>query len=530
MLATYNEAANIDFVLDEVAQAATRLARRGVTLAVLLVDDASPDRTADLAATAAAQHGLRLRLVTGRKEGLGAAYVRGLRAATDAAPGPLGDSRPADFIVALDADRQHDARQIPSLVEAFLTTGAGVLIGSRWTRGGHSPGTGPVRTALSRAGNLAFRAVTGTRGVRDATTSFRVIDPAVAVAFDASGLRVSGYAFFSSFVAVAQASGALVAESPITFRPRGGGQSKLTAGDGIEFFRNLLTIRRTVRRISAERAGRRRSDHPAPVPAPWAARQGSAWAASFGASAELAHLGMARRFVRWVVDELDAGLGDPAGDGGAERILHVGAGIGTFTRELHRRRPGADLLAIEAAPGPARSLATAAREHGFEARRTDAAELLAERELAGAPGFDAVVVTNVLEQLADDVDGLRTLAHLVRPGGRLAVVASAGPAAYGTMDHLAGHHRRYSAETLRSAMEGAGLEVELVRPIDALGLVIYRLAYRVLRISSLRRPQVLAYDSLLVPLSRARERHGRPPLQGKNLVAVARRPDRPAIT
>lgn len=522
MLATYNEAANIAFVLDEVQQASERLTGRGIDLGILLIDDASPDGTARLAVEAAAAHGLPIRVVSGAKAGLGAAYIRGLRAATEPGSGPVADGRAADFIVTLDADRQHDARQMPGLIDAFLATGAGVLIGSRWTPGGRSPGTSPARTALSRAGNLAFRVITGTRGVRDATTSYRVIDPAVARRFDEAGLEVTGYAFFSSFIAIAQAAGAIVAESPITFRPRGGGQSKLTAGDGVEFARNLFRIRRTVREITAHRAGLVAAAGSA-RPAPWVARDGDRWAPTFGAAAELAYLGRAHRFVEWVVDEMEHDLG--------RSILHIGAGIGTFTAEIRRRRPTADIVAMEASPGLTRSLEGAARTHHFSVVRTDPATFLAEQASrapsAGHAGFDTVVITNVLEQLDDDVALLRIARELLRPGGAVVVLVPATPEAYGTMDHLSGHHRRYTPSTLQQALSSAGLEVGRTTPLDGLGLAVYRLAYRVLRISTLRRPQVSLYDQVVVPVSRVLERGGRVPRRGKNLVASARRPPGP---
>ncbi len=237
VMASYNEAGSIGLVLDEVSQAIADLERQGLDIDVLLVDDNSPDGTADIARRMAAENGISLEVLTGAKEGLGAALVRGFRHLESR-------DRTIGFIVTLDADGQHDARQIPGLVEAFLARGSGVMIGSRWTRGGQSPGTSRGRALLSRGGNAAFRIITGTRRVKDATTSFRVIRPEVASLFDPARLQVDGYAFFSAFIALAQANGYTIHECPIVFRPRSAGQSKLTLKDCREFFVNLFLVRK----------------------------------------------------------------------------------------------------------------------------------------------------------------------------------------------------------------------------------------------------------------------------------------------
>jgi dolichol-phosphate mannosyltransferase len=248
LMASYNEAGSIASVLSEVAEAADKLEPQGIALRVLLVDDNSPDQTADIAKEEANRLGLMLDVLSGQKEGLGAALVRGFRHLDD----PTMSK--SDFIVTLDADGQHDARQIPGLVEGFLSRKSGVMIGSRWTDGGSSPGTSAFRSAMSQGGNLAFRVITGTRDVKDATTSFRVIQPEVVTLFDPARLRVEGYAFFSAFIALAQANGYAVHESPIVFRPRAAGLSKLTLRDGIEFVVNLFAVRKVAK---AARAARR---------------------------------------------------------------------------------------------------------------------------------------------------------------------------------------------------------------------------------------------------------------------------------
>jgi dolichol-phosphate mannosyltransferase len=245
MLATYNEAGSIPFVLAEIAEAIEKLKPHNIECKVLLVDDRSPDGTAALAQREAERFGINLELLSGNKNGLGNAVLRGF------SHGLLDEP---DFFVTLDADGQHDARQMPDLVRAYLATDADVMIGSRWTLGGSSPGTTRIRSFLSRGGNQLFQILTGTRGVQDATTSFRVIRAEVARVFRPDHLNVTGYAFFSAFIALANAHGYKIGETPIVFRPRYAGVSKLTLSDCTSFLQNLLRTRDVCESVRHERA------------------------------------------------------------------------------------------------------------------------------------------------------------------------------------------------------------------------------------------------------------------------------------
>lgn len=239
VLATFNEANSIQPVLAEISEAREVLKRSLITLSVLLVDDSSPDGTAEIAQTAADQLALPLTVLAGRSAGLGAAVFQGMEFALGQDP---------SLIITLDADGQHDARQIPDLVRANLARSSGVTIGSRWARGGSSPGTSRSRTALSLLGNFLVRHVAGLDGIRDATTSFRVIRPEVVTALLSSEIPTDGYSFFSAFIVLSQAAGFTIDEVPITFRPRYSGVSKLTRNDGVKFLKDLLVVRRMAKR------------------------------------------------------------------------------------------------------------------------------------------------------------------------------------------------------------------------------------------------------------------------------------------
>ena len=103
----------------------------------------------------------------------------------------------------------------------------------------------------SRAGNTVFRSVTGTRGVKDATTSFRIYSPRLARhLLGTPSKRFGGYSFFSTTVALAEAAGFRISEVPITFRPRYSGTSKFNRQEAGSFFRTLSALRRERRAVA----------------------------------------------------------------------------------------------------------------------------------------------------------------------------------------------------------------------------------------------------------------------------------------
>lgn len=414
----------------------------------------------------------------------------------------------ADVIVSLDADGQHDPRQIPDLVRSHLLRGSGLTIGSRWTRGGSSPGTGTVRTLLSRTGNALVKAFTGARGVSDSTTSFRVYRPDVAEVLLQEDLPRETYGFFSAMVAVVQAHGFAVDEVPIVFRPRHLGPAPLSGADLREFARNLPTIRRQVHRTRR----RMRSNQ-----ALWAQRnprlraQSATGGSTFGATEELASLSDAGHFLSWISDALFPHLG--------HEVLEVGAGVGAIATKL--AAAGREVLAIEPADNVFPELERrCAGTPNLRTRCITSGGLLAE----GVESFDSVVYVSVLEHIRDDVDELRTAAQLLRPGGTVALFVPAMPSLYGSLDFKSGHFRRYDRDHLRQVITDAGLEVVECRYMDMLGVVPYFLMYRLLDVASLGSGSSAVYDRLIVPLSRRFERLVGPPAAGKNLVAVARRP------
>ena len=497
MLASQHGFVAVEPVLAELDEARRALAPSGIEMSVTMLG-----RPADEQASTALAERLGLPLVYLAPVGAGfaAALFAGFRAALDDR---------ADVIVSLDADGQHDARQIPDLVRNHVVRGSGLTIGSRWTRGGSSPGTGFVRTALSRTGNAVVKAVTGARGVSDSTTSFRVYHPDVARLLLDESLPAETYGAFSAMVAIVQAHGFAVDEVPITFRPRYSNVGRLEEHDLREFASSLPTVRRHVMEIRRQM----RSNQ-----ALWAQRNPRLRAQSdigeslFGATQELANLSDADRFLSWITDTIEPHLG--------AKVLEVGAGVGAIATKLSAA--GHDVVAIE----PATNVFPELQRRTADNPRVTAKQITSQALLAeGAAGsFDSVVYVSVLEHIRDDVDELRTALELLAPGGTLALFVPAMPWLYGSLDFKSGHFRRYDRALLEQVVTDAGFEITTLTYMDIVGVVPYFLMYRLLDVPTLDAGSSKIYDSLIVPLSRFMEaRVGRPAV-GKNLVAVARRP------
>ncbi len=487
----------VEPVLAELDEARRALEPSGIRLSATLLGDAATGTTP---IDHAKRLGLDLEVLSPGGVGFATALLDGFRAA-------LADD--ADVIVSLDADGQHDARQIPDLVRSHIARGSGLTIGSRWTRGGSSPGTGPARTLLSRTGNGLVKAFTGARGVSDSTTSFRVYHPDVASLLLHEDLPTETYGFFSAMVAVIQAHGFAVDEVPIVFRPRYSGIAPIEQHDLREFATSLPAIRRHVHEIRRDMRGNQ---------ALWAQRnprlraQATTGESVFGATEELANLADADRFLSWIADTLLPHLG--------HRVLEVGAGVGAIATKL--AASGHDVVAIEPADNVFPELQRRTRGvSGVEAVQITSHDLLA----AGTHGpFDSVVYVSVLEHIRDDVDELRTALQLVEPGGSLAVFVPAMPSLYGSLDFKSGHFRRYDRALLQQVVTDAGFEITDLRYMDVVGILPYFLMYRLLDVPTLDAGSSRVYDSLIVPFSRALEARVGAPAVGKNLVVVARRP------
>ena len=235
LLATLGERQTIRYVLEEVAESVRLLEQSGYTFQVLIVDDSQDKEYNRHVEQSLKELRISGRVIDGPQEGLGAAIVYGFEQA-------LLDSN-VGFIVNLDADGQHDARQMPDLVRAHFATQSQITIGSRWTKGGSAPGLSFKRKVLSRVSAMMLHRVGIPSSVKDPTTSFRVYSRSAIEASFKTVTDFNGYAFFGGMIAVSNSEGAKISEVPIQFRPRWAGESKMKIARIIETAGQLLSIR-----------------------------------------------------------------------------------------------------------------------------------------------------------------------------------------------------------------------------------------------------------------------------------------------
>jgi dolichol-phosphate mannosyltransferase len=210
VLPTYNERDNIGTFLE---------ALRDVTadVEVLVVDDNSPDGTADLARTLGERLGGVRVLLRPEKQGLGSAYRAGFRQVLDEG---------YDVIVSMDADLSHDPAVLPTML-ALLDDGADAVIGSRYVTGGGTTDWPIRRQLLSKWGNAYTRTVMRL-DARDCTSGFRAYRADALDAIEPDTTSAEGYAFLTELVRRLTRKGYRIAETPIVFRDRTRGKSKMS--------------------------------------------------------------------------------------------------------------------------------------------------------------------------------------------------------------------------------------------------------------------------------------------------------------
>ena len=231
LLPTYNEAENVKFVIPRIFAQAGQMSSH--ELHVLVVDDNSPDGTQGVVSELMKQY-KNLHLISGKKEGLGEAYKRGIAY--------VNSNLPSDLVFEMDADGQHDAALIPLFVD-LANHGFSLVIGSRFAPGGSTPDFSFHRKLISLVGNWMIRFLGGLPRIHDCTSGFRCIKTDVLEKCEFGFLSTRGYSFQSSLLVELLRNGAKVIEVPIVFPDRQYGESKLSLRDQMEFLINIVKIR-----------------------------------------------------------------------------------------------------------------------------------------------------------------------------------------------------------------------------------------------------------------------------------------------
>ncbi len=394
----YNESATIRTIL-------SRVAAVPVVREIIVVDDASRDGTREvLKAVAAAwppsAPSLRL-LFQPRNRGKGAALRSGFARATSA------------LTIVQDADLEYAPEEYPQLIRPILDGDADVVYGSRfagyprrvlyyW----HSLGNRVLTTLSNMATNL---------NLTDMETCYKVFKTDILKSIP---LRSDRFGFEPEITAKIAKLGCRVYEVPISYRGRTYAEGKKIGWkDGLQALWLILKY---------------------------------AILNDTGAGTQELTLRILRRAVKynaWVYDLVRPYLGTD--------VLEIGAGIGTMTRHFLRNS------SVTATDISERCLAQIRREFaGYPQVRVAPLDIRRPPETGEA--YDSVVCLNVLEHIEDDVQALRHMHRLLRPGGRAVIYVPANPRLYCEMDRGVGHYRRYVLEDLVAKLKEAGF-----RPLHA---------------------------------------------------------------
>jgi dolichol-phosphate mannosyltransferase len=188
---------------------------------VLIIDDSSPDGTADIVRSLIPKFDCRLFLEERKdKQGLGTAYLYGFRWALD---------KGYQYIFEMDCDFSHDPHDLNSLYNACKFEGADVAVGSRYVLGGSLENWPIFRTALSKGGSIYTRLIT-LMPVKDPTAGFVCYRRQVLEAINLDEITFVGYAFQIEMKFASWKLGFKIREVPITFKDRKFGTSKMNKG------------------------------------------------------------------------------------------------------------------------------------------------------------------------------------------------------------------------------------------------------------------------------------------------------------
>lgn len=228
------------------------------------------------------------------------------------------------------------------------------------------------------------------------------------------------------------------------------------------------------------------------------------------AGADLEALQVLRQYRDWILNEFKPHLSGAA--------VEIGAGIGSYSELLLKFVSSLDLVE----PSALQFRHLEQRFLGDPRIRVLQAGAEAWAQAAPSESRDTIIMINVLEHISDDVQTLRDLHRVLRPGGHLLLFVPALMLLYSRLDSLLGHHRRYDRSGLTQKVEGAGFDVLWCHYFDFLGILPWLVVNRLGGATTFSPKAASLYDAVGVPMTRTLERYHRPPI-GKNLILAATR-------
>ena len=206
---TYNEITSIGVLLPQLLE---------LNLDILIVDDGSPDGTADACRALGLESGRIVVVERKKKLGLGSAYKAGFK---------YGEDRGYKYLIEMDADGSHQVSDLLLLMAAMQEKQPDLVIGSRWVAGGAVENWARRRQWLSRSANFYAKLLLGGK-VKDMTAGFRIYRTEKLIQIDLESVKSEGYCFQIEMTMRMARLGGDILESPITFIERKYGVSKMS--------------------------------------------------------------------------------------------------------------------------------------------------------------------------------------------------------------------------------------------------------------------------------------------------------------
>lgn len=222
ILPTYNEKPNIRKMIDKILSLEANLG-------IIVIDDNSPDGTADTVEEFYAENPAVILKKRSEKSGLGTAYIAGFKEAL---------SRNADYIITMDSDFSHDPDRIPEFIKLSKTNH--LVIGSRYIPGGEIWNWGFYRKALSYTANFITNNIIHIRA-NDATSGFRCYQRDILINSKFDTIKSNGYSYLVEILYKIQETGSRICEIPICFKDRIAGKSKISK---LEILKAIWTVLR----------------------------------------------------------------------------------------------------------------------------------------------------------------------------------------------------------------------------------------------------------------------------------------------
>ena len=214
IIPTYNEKENVGKIIE------TIFGLPG-DFDILIIDDGSPDGTADIVKNKQKEHKNRLHIIERKgKLGLGTAYIRGFEWALE---------HDYEYIYEMDADFSHDPADLPRLYNTCKNKGADLAIGSRYVSGVNVVNWPMGRVLISYFASVYVRIITGMK-IHDSTAGFKCYTRKVLETIDLTRIKFKGYAFQIEMKFTAWKFGFNIVEVPIIFTDRREGSSKMSGG------------------------------------------------------------------------------------------------------------------------------------------------------------------------------------------------------------------------------------------------------------------------------------------------------------